>query len=77
MESIVQRENETVLDYFDKPQEFGTELLNGENDLEKQILTLDIVCKYCGDVRATVTIKYKTMKDQGYFRAACICEKCQ
>lgn len=77
METLPQRENETALEYFDKAQEFGTELIDGKNDLENQVLTLDIVCKYCGDKRATVTIKYKTMKDQGYFRAACICENCQ
>ena len=77
MESIEAKKTETELDYFDRPQELGTELLNGKNDLENQILTLDIVCKYCGDKRATVTIKYKTMKDRGFFRAACICENCQ
>jgi hypothetical protein len=51
--------------------------VDGINDIENQTLTLDIVCKFCGDKRATVTIKYKSMKDQGYFRAVCVCEKCQ
>lgn len=44
----------------------------GDNELE-----LDIVCLYCGDKRATVTIKYESDKDQGLFRAKCICEKCR
>jgi hypothetical protein len=69
MESIIKNSEEIILD-----EKFDSTLdtVEGINDIENQTLTLDIVCKYCGDKRATVTIK-----DQGYFRAVCVCEKCQ
>lgn len=42
----------------------------------KNEITLDIVCIHCGDTRGHVTLKYKSDKDQGLFRAKCICENC-
>jgi hypothetical protein len=70
--------NKTFLDLVNDENKFDSSVdtIEGVNDIENQVLTLDIVCKYCGDKRASVTIRYKTMKDQGYFRAACVCERC-
>ena len=50
-------------------------IINGSKTGELQI-TLSIVCVYCGDERGTVIMNYKSDKDQGLFRAKCICEDC-
>lgn len=51
-------------------------LTEGIHDEKNKTVTLKIKCKYCGRDRGTLVLNYVSMKDQGFFRAACICEYC-